>query len=79
MQTQYVICLSVPPQAVQFLPTLQGDLGSLVPSAVEAGPAEAVWTTSGCAFHKVRRRGVLGDSRWGQRGKWCGREWVAAG
>lgn len=40
-------------QAVQFLPTLQGDLGSLVPSAVEAGPAEAVWTTSGCAFHKV--------------------------
>ncbi len=59
-----------PPQAVQFLPTLQGDLGSLVPSAVEAGPAEAVWTTSGCAFHKVRRRGMSGGNRRGPRGGW---------
>ncbi|KXZ41685.1 hypothetical protein GPECTOR_320g26 [Gonium pectorale] len=38
-------------QAVRFLPQLQGDMASLVSSDLVAGPHEATWTASACAFH----------------------------
>ncbi len=41
------------PQAVRFLPSMQGDLGSLVEAHVAEGDDEATWTTCGCAFYSV--------------------------
>ncbi|GLI59344.1 hypothetical protein VaNZ11_001206 [Volvox africanus] len=40
-------------QAVRFLPSLHGDMGSLVVGEVAEGDSEATWTATSCKFHSV--------------------------